>query len=288
VVADDRRRSDGGAKRSVGGGVILLLAGLGLVAGPAGASAQSLAGLILEEFTEEPVALAEVVLATLEGDSVAAALTDENGYFAVEAPEAGRFYLVASAFGYRASRSERLDLDAGQQRVVQLHLSLRPLPVEGVRVEAGPGDGPRVPELEARGFYDRLERGEGEFLTPGQIAAHPGTYTPQLFREMTSVWLLPAQNGSRGPWSDRVWIRKREGRQRGGDGTPEGLCEPHLWVDDVRVELMPGEGLDDLVPKAQLEGVEVFVAPFGPPLRYLRDADPDRACGAILFWTNRR
>lgn len=259
-----------------------------LVLTPRGGAAQSVAGLILEEFTEEPVRLARVVLATLEGDSVASALTDENGYFAVRASEAGRFYLLASAFGYRASRSERLELESDQRRVVQMHLSLRPLPVEGVTVEAGPGDGPRIPELEARGFYDRLERGEGEFLSPGQIASHPGTYTPQLFREMTSVWLLPPEQGSLGPWSDRVWIRQREGRQRADDGTPRGLCEPHLWVDDVRVELMPGESLDDLVPKAELEGIEVFVAPFGPPLRYLRDADPERACGAILFWTNRR
>ena len=63
---------------------------------------------------------------------------------------------------------------------------------------------------------------------------------------------------------------------------------PTIYVDDRWVELMPGEGLDDLVPKHRLEAVEVYRA-FEAPLRYLRTTEYlDDGCGVILFWTINR
>lgn len=257
---------------------------LALGAIPGSASCQALRGLLRERDTELPIELGTVVLVSVAGDSVASTLTGENGYFAVSAKNPGRFYLVASALGYRSVRSERMELEDGVERIVQLHLALRPLPVQGVVVEADavPAE---VPELIASGFYDRLREGHGEFLTPEAIAAHPGAYTTQLFREMTLVYLMPMREGGIGPWSDRVMIRKGLLRRglRGGEIT-RGLCEPYVYVDDVLRELSPGESLEDLVPKGTLEAVEVFEAPWGAPLRYFRNKD----CGAILLWTTAR
>ena len=140
-----------------------------------------------------------------------------------------------------------------------------------------------------RGFYDRLEAGWGEYLTPGQIRAHAGAYTPQLFREMFTVELVPNRGRGSGPWNDGV-VLKRDGGSRliGAEGElGTGLCEPIIWVDDVLTPLMPGESLDDVAPKETVEGIEVHRAGFGAPLRYFQDNSMD-ACGAILIWTNRR
>ena len=254
--------------------------------------AQTLRGLLLEDVTDLPISLGRVVLATIEGDSVASVLTDEQGFFSVDADASGRYVLVASALGYRTGRSERIELERGEVRVTQMYLALRRIPVAGVEVTAAQvaaADEVEIPELADRGFYDRLEAGWGEYLTPGQIRAHAGAYTPQLFREMFTVELVPNRGRGSGPWNDGV-VLKRDGGSRliGAEGElGTGLCEPIIWVDDVLTPLMPGESLDDVAPKETVEGIEVHRAGFGAPLRYFQDNSMD-ACGAILIWTNRR
>lgn len=250
---------------------------------PALGSAQTLSGLLLDEGTDGPIDLGRVVLVTLDGDSVATALTDENGFFTVRSRQAGRFFLVATALGYVTTRSERIDLDRDDVRVTQLRLAPAPIPVPGLVVDGESFGEVPVPELVANGFYERWRAGRGEFLTPSQIANHPATYTPQLFRGMESVELVPNRERGAGPWNDVINIRRNEGAT-----LEDRLCTPHLWIDDVLIELMPGESLDAAIPKREIEAIEVYRAPFGPRLRYLRDFDPATSCGAILIWTNRR
>lgn len=247
-------------------------------------SAQTINGIVLEDVIELPIELARVVLVTLDGDSITSALTDENGFFSLGAGSAGRFVLVASALGYRTARSERIEIEDDEVRVTQMHLALRPIPVAGVVVESEIEE-LVVPELVANGFYERRQKGWGEFLTPGQIRNHPATYTPQLFREMQTVRLFPNRGRGTGPWNDSVQIVKNVG---GGLRIEDRTCTPYIWVDDVLIQMLPGESLDDVAPKETIEAIEVHRAPFGAPLRYLRDFDPDVACGAILIWTNRR
>lgn len=253
------------------------------LAAPPGVEAQTVRGLLLEEFTEIPIELGRISLLTVDGDSVASALADEEGFFSIDAGEPGRYVLLASAFGYRTTRSERIDLEADQLQVIQLRMSLRPIPVEGVVVEGTMADEAVVPELVANGFYDRLMKGEGEFLTPAQIRSHPAVHTPQLFREMVTVEVTPDRERGSGPWNDRIMIKPLNPQR--GDGR---TCAPRLWIDDVLTELMPGEGLGDAIPKEEIEAIEVYRAPFGAPLRYLGNFDPERACGVVLIWTNRR
>jgi hypothetical protein len=163
---------------------------------------------------------------------------------------------------------------------VQLTLTPAPIAVEGIVVEGEAARAPDVIELVANGFYDRMAAGRGEFLTPAEIADADVPYTPQLFREMASVRLDPPVDRNGGPWNDQVMIRR--------PAPPFGVCPPTIYVDGLRVELMPGEGLEDLVPKRTLEAVEVYHALNAPP-RYLRKTEyGDDGCGVILFWTLHR
>lgn len=239
-------------------------------------SGQAVRGVVVERDSYEPVNLGTVVMVTAEGDTVGSALTDDSGFFSIRAERGGRFYLVASALGYRAIRSERFEVEDGGDKVVQLSMSPAPIPVQGVLVEGEASSPPEVFELVANGFYDRMMLGRGEFLTPQDIAAADVPYTPQLFRELALVRLDPPVDRKGGPWNDQVMMR---------NVTLRGVCQPTLYVDGLWVELMPGEGLNDLVPKETLEAVEVYHALNAPPQYLRKTAYLSDGCGVILFWT---
>jgi hypothetical protein len=255
--------------------------------------------VLSERETYAPIELGRVLLATEQMDTLRQTLTNEEGYFELEVLEEGRYYLIASALGYRAVRSDLLEVSKGSLHVVELTLLARPVPIEGVLVEAD-YDEPEIPGLAGTGFYDRaasgLARGRGEFIFPGQIVASEARYPQGLFWGLKTVRvhstrppnLLPrgpsASAGSAdpwkvdrmGPWDDVLVIPNRIG---------PGYCAPSIYVDGIWIkEMNPGESLADAVLKDDLEGVEVYEWPFGVPRQY-RGAE---ACGVILFWTRNR
>ena len=61
------------------------------------------------------------------------------------------------------------------------------------------------------------------------------------------VRAVPGGNGF-GPWDDRVVILSRE----------KNWCTPRIVVDGVWIQMMPSETLSDLVPKDDLEAIEVY------------------------------
>ena len=63
-------------------------------------AAQVIDGILMEQETNRPIDLGLVMLSTVDGDSVAAVLTDRAGWFRVESPQAGEFLLSATALGY--------------------------------------------------------------------------------------------------------------------------------------------------------------------------------------------
>ena len=244
---------------------------------PADIRAQAVRGIVSERDTYTPIELATVTLLTERLDTLGQTITTEEGYFTFDVDEPGSYYLIASALGYRPVRGDLVTLQDDETVIVELPMSVRPIPVGGVTVEAEAGE-PEVPGLAGTGFYDRWSKGEGQFLLPGEVARHPGRFTPQLFREMTFVRLVPS---SMGPGSDEVLVSSHVPRKG------INFCKPWIYVDDRYIELMPGEGLEDAVPRSTIEAVEVYMYPFGPPMRYFRDLSEQGACGVILIWTKR-
>lgn len=233
------------------------------------ASAQTLRGLLLERDSYQPINLGNVTLVTTDGDTVAATITDQEGFFSLDAPREGEYFLYASALGYRSVRSDPIEVEDGMERVLQLDMAPEPVALRGLTVET---DRPRpleVPGLLAVGFYDRMLEGRGEFITPDEIAASPAEHTPQLFWTKKTVAVRPGDRV--GMWNDDVLVWATMG----------GLCSPRIYVDGVWVrEFLPGEALADVVPRDEIEGVEIYHA-MNAPLRYLGTSE----CGVILFWT---
>lgn len=242
---------------------------------PPSLQAQTIRGVVSERATYQPIDGATVTLIDLQADTLAQTLTDERGFFSLDARDAGQYFLIASALGYRSVRSDEVTLEDGAVRIVEMDMAPQPIPVSGLLVETEGGE-PEIPGLAGTGFYDRLADGWGEYLTPGEVLAHPAEYTHQLFRELQTVEFVRTEDGPTGPFSDKLMMRSSTGGMK-------DLCEPLIYIDDVRTELMPGESLHDAAPRDRIEAIEVHPTTFGAPLRYFEEFTPD-ACGVILIW----
>jgi hypothetical protein len=104
---------------------------------PSTAHAQSLRGIVKEQSTATPLA---GVLMTLTGDSagatvVASVLTNDQGAFALRAPQPGRYRLGAKRIGVRRFESESIELGESQdvERDIELEALVYRLPVVTVR-----------------------------------------------------------------------------------------------------------------------------------------------------------
>jgi hypothetical protein len=278
-----RRPRAGGAAVAT---VSIVGLGVAFAVAPDGAAAQTLRGIVSERETYEPIALATVTLLTQRLDTLGTTLTTDEGYFSFDVGEPGSYYLIATALGYRPVRADLVTLEEGEARIVEIPMAVRPIPVGGVVVETALPEA-EVPGLAGTGFYDRWSKGEGQFLLPGEVARHPARFTPQLFRELTFVRLVPS---GAGPGNDQILVNSHTRMKRDEDSLGQigsTWCEPWVYVDDRPLELMPGEGLDDAVPRETVEAIEVYMYPFGPPMRYFRNLSVGEACGVVLIWTKR-
>ena len=260
--------------------------GVGLLVGPAlvlgltasFASAQTIRGILQERETYRLIDLGTVYMLDEDGDTVAAALSNEDGFFFLAAPEPGSYRVVGHALGYIAGGAGPFELGEDVVRVVQLPLLPAPIPVEGIDVETT-----RIvisdDLLLANGFYDRMMAGTGQFLTPEDIEQSNARYTPHLFRALKYIRPQYGASGWR-IWPD-VWS------PIGG-----GSCKPRVWIDGVWVnragheQYEPGSiGLEDMVARDDVRAAELYWG-LQAPLRYgAPDGNDSGLCGVILIWT---
>ena len=105
---------------------IRALLALSLLLGARAAGAQIVRGDVVEEGSGGPLPGVLVALIAADGRTAVAALTDEEGRFALRAPSAGRYTLRAKRIGIRMRSGAPFELAAGETRPA--HLVLSPLP----------------------------------------------------------------------------------------------------------------------------------------------------------------
>ena len=238
-------------------------------------AAQTVRGLVFDAETNQPVSLATVSLLSSSGERVASMLTDDAGFFSLDAEDDGSFLLRTVSIGYRVARSGPFELYDDGLRVIEVRLEPAPLDIEGVVVE-GTADDRVGNRLTRSGFWERYEEGRGQFILPGEVAASEAVFTPELLLHLDHVEV----NYHEAPW-DR-WVRLRSAM---GAGT----CEPRVYVDGRWVNrpefgIREAVGLDEVVPIDLIQAVEVYWGPFQAPLRY-QGSVTENACGVVLFWT---
>ena len=228
----------------------------------------TLTGRILEGGSGQPVEGAGV---ELNGNVVA--VSGGDGHFrASRVPITwGSNQIQVSRLSYLDETSELWIADPNE--TIDLSVTLHPEPIEvgGVVVE---GDRRRrLFERRMRPFYERRERGSGDFFTRSEIEERNPIVITDLSRGVPGVTLTQSDFS--------VQIRFSRAMRGLGGGT--GCSSPLIYVDGA---FAGGAGdyvnLDNLVIPNQVEAIEVYKGPSQIPPQFNMTGS---ACGVIVIWT---
>ncbi len=242
--------------------LLLLVLVTGALAAPA-ATAQERAGILVVGWVNDaasdiamqaiPVRLVPVQVEAEETGPTRETVTDAEGRFRFQELRPGRYRLEVGAFGYSSVIQEMTIRGASPFEIrvglVPQALELEPLVVTSMR----------SPRLAASGFYDRRNRGTGDFLDRNQIEERFPSRTTDLFSLFAGVQVRPTQAGTQG----LVTLR--------------GGCRPDVIIDGLN--LGPNVGVDDVLNPNDIEGLELYRGA-ATPIQYSRST-----CGALVFWT---
>ncbi len=101
---------------------------------PGAAVAQTLTGRVTEDGSDRPVGGALLALVDRDGDRKADVLSDADGRFRLDPPEAGEYVLETTRIGYRTARSPLLALGVEGTASVSVELTPEPLGLAGLEV----------------------------------------------------------------------------------------------------------------------------------------------------------
>jgi hypothetical protein len=235
--------------------------------GPAaGASAQAVRGVVVDDESGAPAGGASLVALVEGGATVATAVADSAGRFFMTLPYAGRLLLQVSRAGYRQATLQLPEVRAGVEIMVEVRIAAEAIVLAPIRV---------VGEREfnavlMRGYYERAarrgQRGDGRFLMREQLDAMVVSQTSDYLRNVPSLQLRPVQRGGRTQYP----VFRRFGT----------LCEPVVFLNGNRIS---AQDIDTFVVPGTLEGIEIYTQGDEPALYWDRSG-----CGVILMWTQSR
>lgn len=247
--------------------IVVLL--VGIACSPGRASAQELRGEVVDAVTGEGIAGALVSVTDSTASFVRRALTSDDGGFVLIGVPAGAFDVSVEAFGFETAERKRVVLDRGP---VFLSIAVTPAPIgtEGITVSIER----RRPHLQVHGFYDRLERGHGRFVTEDQLSKLTVLRSHEVFRRVAGVQVVAGEPIL----------------TRGGSGfRHQGLtCAPNVWIDgrparlETKIEPSSPRAFDNLLPSPEdIRAIEVYSGGAGTPAQW---GGSSSACGVIVVW----
>ena len=241
-----------------------------LAAAVCGVEGQTLEGVLLDRATELPVPLGELVLLTIDGDSIVSTLTDEQGRFSLRSPESGEFLMRSRALGYESSIVGVFTLGEDASMSVEYRLDPLPVEIEGISFEARRRviESLRQPKLIQNGFVARALKGFGRFITPADIEQLHAYNTTELLARTNRISLQASSRGT---------LIRMLGRG--------GYCAPRLYLDGLPLTL-GNQSLDAVVPVRAIEAAEVYRNPVEAPIEY--GGGMSGGCGVVLLWTKAR
>ncbi|HEV3051988.1 MAG TPA: carboxypeptidase-like regulatory domain-containing protein [Longimicrobium sp.] len=240
----------------------LLLASVFALAAATPADAQVLYGRVTDAADGANVAAAQISALDAAGTTVASTVSGTDGRFELPLPAAGSFRVSVTRIGFRTGVSPVVAVGEGERIGMDLALRTDAVQMEAVQAEARVT--PPFRDARARGFYDRMDAGMGEYMTREQIVARDAGQASDLLRSMPRVSF---RGGIR---STGLWL-----------GGAAAGCAPALYIDGFRRVLRPNERLDDVLDVRQIWGIEVYRYGSEIPSELPRDG----RCGAVVIWT---
>ena len=253
-------------------------------------------GRLLDRETTEAVAGGIVALVATTGEQVAVATSDDQGYWRLDVPAPGTYYLSARRIGYQPWTSAAVAVRQGDD--LTFDFRLRPAATTLSPVEVSAQAMRRY--LERAGFYDRQRADFGHFITPEKIEARQAARITDLLTSVPGVTLVRMTTGTVGAF----YVELRGSNI--GDG---GVCRPRVFVDGVlfakgdsrparpapanaverRVEqeaqqLDQGMSLDDIGHPTTIAAIEVYRSATQVPVEF-GGTSVGTLCGAIVIWT---
>ncbi len=239
----------------------MLLASLASAGVPPAVQAQAsrdvgvLVGVVRDSAGEHLVGADLTVL-----NSRAGGFSNDTGGFRVLGVPAGRGTLRIRRLGY-APRTVDFTVEAGQSIQLDVVLSRVPLNIDPVVVSA---DAKQLYTGWAAKFYQRMERGNGRFITRAEIERRNAIRTTDLLRSLPGVQIRPSRMAS-----NTVYLRGQR-------------CTPFIWIDNTPA--MAGYvDLDNFEPNS-LEGIEIYSSAATVPAELSVPRDK-MACGMIVLWS---
>lgn len=202
-----------------------------------------------------PVVGAQITVA----GSALVAESDERGEFQLAKAAVGETSLRVRRIGYKPD-TVRVNVLAGQTVPIEIVLGrvaveLAPLVVYGRRNMSG----------RMAGFYERLSRGNGHFMTREQIERRNPHNMTDLFRMVPGARVEATRFGD-----GRVRFR--------GARTP-----PLVWLDGT--PLYAGEFNLDTVDPRSFEGIEIYAGASSVPAEFQGNRAMSSASGTIILWS---
>lgn len=187
------------------------------------------------------------------------ARSNDSGVYRLSGLAPGPATLTARRIGYRAYREE-LQLRDGEVRELDIPLVVSAALLSGIQVTA-----PHEPyESRLAGFYARMDRHVGRFITRERIDRADNANLSAMLREIPGVQI--GANSMQG----------RVIRLRGAD------CPPLVFIDGFPASA--GEFDLDMIEPQSVEGVEVYSGAASVPPEFSGPRDLDR-CGVIAIWS---
>jgi hypothetical protein len=225
-----------------------------------GQQRSSIIVLVRNSTTSEPLAQAQVILTRSSGGDTTAT-TDSTGRHVFGRLPAGS-YVIRATWKELVSPPATLQLADRERLEVEFAVGPRPeatqLPELAVEAERGPR-----PLM--RGFDERREKADGQFLTREDLAHRTGVTLGELLRSLRGI-RVSCRGGTCVPYMQRA---------------PQG-CAPVFLLDDIEVEPM----IAVRTISQDIEGVEVYQGLSQLPLELAGDRHQVR-CGMIVVWTRR-
>jgi hypothetical protein len=249
-------------------GIAALVALRLVMAGPV--HAQIVRGQVVDSVTGVPVGGGSVILLAGGTAEVARTVTDPDGLFLLRAAAPGAYRLRVTAAGYPVAEFPPFDLAADSMRGYVLLVTRAVTELQPVTVEAPAPDRRR----DLREFFKRRETTVGSFITREEFERMGNVQrVTDVLRRMRGVYIRPGHG-----WLEWL-ITTRRGMSRGSMG---GECFPLVFMDGSYVGTTANLNVDQLIPAASIEAIEVHASTSALPPEFNRRG---ATCGAIVFWT---
>lgn len=243
-----------------------VLTALALCLAAAPAAAQNLRGQVVDDDTGAPLEGVHVVLLDADDAISDEGFTDDEGRFALRAPEAGTWVVAADFIGYGSVGSDPIDVGREEQLTLEIRMSVEAVPLEPVVVTSRRSH--FNPDIQD--FYERAERGGsfgiGRFITREDIALRMTSHPSDLLRTVPGIRVVPGRRGA----SNKIEMTRG--------------CTPAIYLDGIQINRVGSDAyLDELVATSSIEGIEIYRGAVQQAGRYY----DSRGCGLILVWTRR-